>query len=71
MARRTNQDEIVRLEARRDSLESKISEAESYKTLESAGNHGSRTEFTDPTKLNSMLERVNNKLHNLYIQEGV
>ena len=71
MARRTNQDEIVRLEKRRDSLEAKISETESYKTLEGAGMHGSRSEFTDPLKLARMLENVNNRLHNLYIQEGV
>lgn len=70
MARRTNADEIVRLENRRDGLESKIEEAESYKTLEGAGMHGARTEFTDTIKLNKTLDVINNKLHNLYIQEG-
>ena len=69
MAKKTVAEKINLLEARRDSLEAKLEEQEQYKTLEGQGSEGARTDFTDPLKLNSMLNTVNDKLADLYNQQ--
>jgi hypothetical protein len=69
LARRTVDDQITLLEARRDSLEEKLEAHESYKSLKAQGNEGATTDFTDPLKLQEMLDKVNNKLALLYTRK--
>ena len=71
MARRTISETIAKFETRRDNLEKKIEEHESYKSIKGQGSQGATTEFTDPSKLEQSLDRVNNKLENLYRQQGL
>ena len=71
MARRTLQQEIDALETRRDNLETKLAEHESYKSIEGQGSQGAKTEFTDPLKLQEMLDKVNAKLATLYRSKGL
>lgn len=69
MAKRTIAERITKLEARRDSLEAKLEAHESYSSLEAQGSEGASTSFTDPTKLNEMLNEIENKLAKLYTME--
>lgn len=71
MARRTIDQEIAALEARRDDLESKISEHESYKALIAQGNHGAETHFTDIKVLYSERDKVKKELETLYRHKGL
>ena len=66
MARRTIDEQIANLETRRDSIEDKLEAHESYRTLRAQGSEGSQTDFTDPLKLQEILDKVNNKLSLLY-----
>lgn len=69
MARRTLTERITKLEARRDSIETKLEKHESYKSLKGQGTEGAETDFTDPTKLNNLLREVEDKLADLYNQQ--
>lgn len=69
MARRTISEKVTALEARRDSLEAKLEAHESYRTLIAQGTHAAQTDFTDPLKLQEMLDKVNNKLSILYTMQ--
>lgn len=70
MAQRTTAEKIAVLEARRDALEASILDAHLYVKLESSGQHGARTSFTDPEKLSRMLKTVENKLSTLYAMKS-
>jgi len=61
---RTTEEEIEYLEKQRDYLESILSNQTPYKALQSQKN-GARTEFTDPLKVEEMLQKIKNKLASL------
>jgi len=66
VARRTIDQQIAQLEARRSELEAAISEQERYKSLKAPGEGGSETQFTNADKLYSELATVENKLATYY-----
>ncbi len=69
MARRTLDEQISTLEARRDSLETQIESHQGVSRLKAQGSYGAETDFIDPLKLQQILNQVNNKLAILYTQK--
>lgn len=66
MARLTLDEEIAQYENIRDSLQEKVEEFESYKELKAQGSDGATTQFVDPEKIYTRIDKINNRLAVLY-----
>jgi len=66
MARRTIEDQILKLEAERDKIEQEMLDALPYQKLKAQGMFGSETTFVDYEALNKRLDRVKEQLVTLY-----
>lgn len=71
MARRSIDDEIVKLEETRDRLEQTLTEQEGYHSLTAQGRYGAETQFTDVSKIYGQLATIHNKLEAYYAQKGI
>ena len=66
MARRTIDEQIAKLEAERDKIETELSEVVPYQKLKAHGMFGAETTFTDYEALTKRLDRVKEQLTILY-----
>jgi len=71
LSRRTQLEQHSILCTKRDSLETKISEQEAYKSITAQGDYGSQTEFVSLDSLEKSLERTLNKLAIIERQLGL
>jgi len=70
-SRRTQLEQHTKLCTKRDDLEIKISEQESYKSITAQGDYGSQTEFVSLDSLEKSLERTLNKIAVIERQLGL